>query len=212
MSLEICETITPDKFTLKDSRFFKDRVQLTIEPGAECKFTKISDELYFRQKKVYIPIFKSIIFTKASRDNQLNNIPMIFKGSFIEEDEIGMIKSVLLESNEKENQKYEEYKKNLDNEISLIINSMNLEISNQKKFLKNDYLTKSQYNENIKTLVSSYADIILIKLSKDINLRSDDRSKINKFYGNMVAGLGDNNINKEILIEIKEPDAGDDTK
>jgi hypothetical protein len=212
MSLEICETITPDKFTLKDSRFFKDRVQLTIEPGAECKFTKISDELYFRQKKVYIPIFKSIIFTKASRDNQLNNIPMIFKGSFIEDDEIGMIKSVLLESNEKENQKYEEYKKNLDNEISLIINSMNLEISNQKKFLKNDYLTKSQYNENIKTLVSSYADIILIKLSKDINLRSDDRSKINKFYGNMVAGLGDNNINKEILIEIKEPDAGDDTK
>jgi hypothetical protein len=212
MSLEICETITPDKFTLKDSRFFKDRVQLTIEPGAECKFTKISDELYFRQKKVYIPIFKSIIFTKASRDNQLNNIPMIFKGSFIEDDEIGIIKSVLLESNEKENQKYEEYKKNLDNEISLIINSMNLEISNQKKFLKNDYLTKSQYNENIKTLVSSYADIILIKLSKDINLRSDDRSKINKFYGNMVAGLGDNNINKEILIEIKEPDAGDDTK
>jgi hypothetical protein len=212
MSLEICETITPDKFILKDSRFFRDRVQLTIEPGAECKFTKISDELYFRQKKVYIPIFKSIIFTKASRDNQLNNIPMIFKGSFIEDDEIGMIKSVLLESNEKENQKYEEYKKNLDNEISLIINSMNLEISNQKKFLKNDYLTKSQYNENIKTLVSSYADIILIKLSKDINLRSDDRSKINKFYGNMVAGLGDNNINKEILIEIKEPDAGDDTK
>ena len=52
MSLEICETITPDKLTLKDSRFFKDKVQLTIEPGAECKFTKISDELYFRQKKV----------------------------------------------------------------------------------------------------------------------------------------------------------------
>ena len=210
MSLEICETTTPDKFILKDSRFFKDRVQLTIEPGAECRFTKISDELYFRQKKVYFPIFKSIIFTKASRDDQANNIPMIFKGSFIEDDEIGMVKSVLQENNEKENQKYEEYKKNLDKEISLIISNMNLEISNQKKFLKNDYLTKSQYNENIKTLVSAYADIILIKLSKDINLRSDDRSEINKFYSNMIAGLGTNNINKEILIDIKDPDAKKD--
>ncbi|MHB1336687.1 MAG: hypothetical protein ACYCXQ_12155 [Candidatus Humimicrobiaceae bacterium] len=210
MSLEICETITPDKFILKDSRFFKDRVQLTIEPGAECRFTKISDELYFRQKKVYFPLFKSIIFTKASRDDLANNIPMIFKGSFIEDDEIGMIKSVLQENNEKENQKYEEYKKNLDKEISLIISNMNLEISNQKKFLKNDYLTKSQYNENIKTLVSAYADIILIKLSKDINLRSDDRSEINKFYSNMIAGLGNNNINKEILIDIKDSNAKKD--
>jgi hypothetical protein len=209
MSLEICETITPDKFILKDSRFFRDRVQLTIEPGAECKFTKISDELYFRQKKVYFPIFKSIIFTKASRDDQLNNIPMVFKGSFIEDNEIGMIKSAIQEINEKENQKYEEYKKNLDKELSLIINSMNLEISNQKKFLKKDYLTKSQYNENIKTLVNAYADIITIKLSKDMNLRSDDRNEINKFYGNMIAGLGGNNINKEILIDIKGPEIKD---
>ena len=205
MSLEICETITPDKLTLKYSRFFKDKVQLTIEPDAECKFTKISDELYFRQKKVYFPIFKSILFTKASRYDQPNNIPIIFKGSFIEDDEIGMIESVIHENNEKDNIKYEEYKKNLDREISSIINSMNQEISNQKIFLKKDYLTKSQYNENIKTLVNSYADMATIKLSKDINLRNDDRNEINKFYGNMISGLGDSNLNKEILIDIKDP-------
>lgn len=207
MSLEICETITPEKFILKDARFFKDRVKLTIEPGAECKFTKISDELYFKQKKVYFPMFRSIIFTKASRDDQAKDIPMIFKGIFIEDDEIGMIKSVIQENNAKENQKYEEYKKNLDKEISLVISNMNTEISHQKEFLKNYYLTNKQYNENIKTLVHSYADMILIKLNKDINLRNDDRGEINKFYGNMIAGLGDNNINKEILIETKNTDA-----
>ena len=205
MSLEICETITPDKLALKDSRFFKDKVQLTIEPDAECKFTKISDELYFRQKKVYFPIFKSILFIKASRYDQPNNIPIIFKGSFIEDDEIGMIESVIHENNEKDNIKYEEYKKNLDREISSIINSMNQEISNQKIFLKKDYLTKLQYNENIKTLINSYADMATIKLSKDINLRNDDRNEINKFYGNMISGLGDSNLNKEILIDIKDP-------
>jgi hypothetical protein len=204
MSLEICETITPDKLTLKNSRFLKDRVQLTIEPGAEYKFTKISDELYFKQKKVYFPIFKSIIFTKISRDNQSKNLALIFKGNLIEDDEIGMIDSVIHENNENEKQKYEEYKKNLDKEISLIINSMNLEISNQKKFLKKDCLTKSQYNENIKTLVNAYADIITIKLNKDINIRSNDRNEINKFYGNMIAGLGNNNINKEILSGIED--------
>ena len=212
MSLEICETITPDKLTLKNSRFFKDKVQLTIEPGAECKFIKISDELYFKQKKVYFPIFKSIIFTKASKDNQANNFALIFKGSIIEDDEIGMIDSVIQENNEKENQKYGEYKKNLDKEISLIINSMNLEISNQKKFLKKDCLTKSQYNENIKILVNAYADIITIKLSKDINLRSSDRSEINKFYGNMITGLGNSNINKDILSGIKDPEKNDNIK
>jgi len=121
MSLEICETITPDKLTLKNSRFFKDKVQLTIEPGAECKFIKISDELYFKQKKVYFPIFKSIIFIKASKDNQPNNFALIFKGIVIEDYEIGMIDSVIQENIEKEKQKYEEYKKNLDKEISLII-------------------------------------------------------------------------------------------
>lgn len=206
MSLEICETITPDKLTLKNSRFFKDKIQLTIEPGAECKFIKISDELYFKQKKVYFPIFKSIIFIKASKDNQPNNFALIFKGIVIEDDEIGMIDSVIQENIEKEKQKYEEYKKNLDKEISLIISSMNLEISNQKKFLKKDCLTKSQYNENIKTLVNIYADIVTIKLSKDINLRSGDRSEINKFYGNMIAGLGNNNVNKDILSGIKDPE------
>jgi len=206
MSLEICETITPDKLTLKNSRFFKDKVQLTIEPGAECKFIKISDELYFKQKKVYFPIFKSIIFIKASKDNQPNNFALIFKGIVIEDDEIGIIDSVIQENIEKEKQKYEEYKKNLDKEISLIISSMNLEISNQKKFLKKDCLTKSQYNENIKTLVNIYADIVTIKLSKDINLRSGDRSEINKFYGNMIAGLGNNNVNKDILSGIKDPE------
>ena len=206
MSLEICETITPDKLTLKNSRFFKDKVQLTIEPGAECKFIKISDELYFKQKKVYFPIFKSIIFIKASKDNQPNNFALIFKGIVIEDGEIGIIDSAIKENNEKEKQKYEEYKKNLDKEISLIISSMNLEISNQKKFLKKDCLTKSQYNENIKTLVNTYADIVTIKLSKDINLRSGDRSEINKFYGNMIAGLGNNNVNKDILSGIKDPE------
>jgi hypothetical protein len=212
MSLEICETITPEKFILKDARFFKDRVKLTIEPGAECKFTKISDELYFKQKKVYFPIFKSIIFTKVSKDDRLNTTPMIFKGNFIEDDEVGMIKSVLQDNNEKENQKYEEYKKNLDQEISLIIGSMNTEISHQKEFLENYQLTKSQYNENIKTLVSAYADMILLKLNKDINLRSDDRSEINKFYCNMIAGLGINNINKDVLIETKISDAAEGLK
>jgi len=206
MSLEICETITPDKLTLKNSRFFKNKIQLTIESGAECKFIKISDELYFKQKKVYFPIFKSIIFTKASKDNQPNNFALIFKGIVIEDGEIGMINSVVKENIEKEKQKYEEYKKNLDKEISLIISSMNLEISNQKKFLKKDCLTKSQYNENIKTLVNIYADIVTIKLSKDINLRSGDRSEINKFYGNMIAGLGNNNVNKDILSGIKDPE------
>ncbi|MHB1377391.1 MAG: hypothetical protein ACYCXB_08225 [Candidatus Humimicrobiaceae bacterium] len=206
MSLEICETITPDKLTLKNSRFFKDKVQLTIEPGAECKFIKISDELYFKQKKVYFPIFKSIIFTKASKDNLPNNFALIFKGIIIKDDEIGMIDSVIQENNKKEKQKYEEYKKNLDKEISLIISSMNLEMSNQKKFLKKKCLTKSQYNENIETLVNAYTDIITIKLSKDINLRSSDRSEINKFYGNMIAGLGNNKINKDTLSGIKDPE------
>ena len=206
MSLEICETVTPDKLTLKNSIFFKGKVQLTIEPGAECKFVKISDELYFKQKKVYFPILKSIIFTKASKDNQPNNFALIFKGIVIEDGEIGIIDSAIKENNEKEKQKYEEYKKNLDKEISLIISSMNLEISNQKKFLKKDCLTKSQYNENIKTLVNAYADIVKIKLSKDINLRSGDRSEISKFYGNMIVGLGNNNVNKDILSGIKDPE------
>src|SRR5680860_836135 len=134
MSLDVCETVTPDKLTLKNSRFFNNKVQLTIEPGAECKFIKISDELYFKQKKVYFPIFKSIIFTRTSKDVQANNFAQIFKGIIIEDDEIGMIDSVIEENNEKGRQKYGEYKKSVDKEISLIINSMNMEISNQKKF------------------------------------------------------------------------------
>ena len=212
MSLEICETITPEKFILKDARFFKSRVRLTIEPGAEYKFTKVSDELYFKQKKVYFPIFKTIIFSKVSKDDKYGNNPMIFKGNFIEYDEIVMIKSLIQENNEKENQKYEEYKKNLDKEISSIISSMNTEISHQKEFLKDDLLTNAKYNENIKTLVSSYADMIMIKLNKDINLGSDDRNNINKFYSNMIAGLGDNNTNKEILIDVKNQDKPEETK
>ena len=212
MSLEICETITPDKLVLKNSRFFKDKIQLTIEPDAVCKFIKISDEIYFNQKKVYFPIFKSIIFTKSSKDNQPNNIALIFKGRLIEDDEVGMIDSVIQENNEKENQKYDEYKRNLDKEISLMINTMNLEISNQKEFLKKYSLTKSQYNESIKTLVKAYNDIVTIKLSKDINLRSSDRSEINKFYINMIAGLGKSSLNEDILSGIKDPEINDSIK
>lgn len=209
MSLEICETITPDKLQLKNSRFFKDRVQLTIEPDAQCKFTKINDELYYRQQKVYFPLFENIIFLKISKDNQPKNLPLLFKGNFIEENEIGMIKAVIRENNEKESLKYEEYKKILDKDISFIIENMNTEITNQKNFLKKDYLTKHQYNENINTLVRAYADILSIKLGNDMNLRSEDRSLINKFYSNMIEGLRNNNINKYILIDIKDSEIKD---
>jgi hypothetical protein len=212
MSLEICETISPEKLTLKNSRFFKDKIQLTIEPGAIYKFTVISDELYFRQKKVYFPIFKSMIFVKASRDDLQNDASIIFKGNLIEDDEIGMIKSVIQENNARENQKYEEYKKNLDKDISLIISSMNLEISRQQEFLKKDSLTKSKYNGHIKTLVDAYTDIISIKLSKEIDLRAEDIGEISKFYENMIVGLGNNNLNKDILSGIKEPEKEDSIK
>jgi len=206
MSLEICETTTPEKLTLKKSRFFKGRVQLIIEPGSVCSFIIISDELYARQKKVYLPIFKNMIFSKASGDYQKNTAPLIFKGNIIEDDERGMIYSVIQKNNEKENQKYEEYKKNLDKEISLIINSMNQEISNQKKFLKKGCLTKSQYNDSMKILVSSYTDIVLTKSDKEISLRSDDRSEIKKFYGNMIAGLGNNSTGKDIVPDLEDPE------
>jgi hypothetical protein len=212
MSLEICETVTPEKLSLKDSRFFKNKVVLTIKQGAEFKFTKISDELYLKQKKVYFPIFKNILFVKTSKDNRPDNFPIIFKGSFIEDDEVGMIESVIKVNDEKENKKYLEYKKSLDKELSLIINSMNLEISNQKKYLEKDNLTKSQYNQNIKTLVNAYNDIIMIKLSRDLNLRNDDRNGMNRFYGNMIAGLADNNIKKEILIDLKDSEIKNDLK
>ena len=212
MSLEICETSTPEKLALKKSRFIRDRVQLTIEPGAVCSFTIISDELYSRQKKVYFPIFKSMIFSKAPGDYKQNNTPMIFKGSIIEDDEIGMINSVIQKNNEKENRKYGEYKKNLDKEISLIINGMNQEISNQKKFLKKGSLTRSQYNDSIKILINAYTDIVRAKSDKEINLRSDDRSEINKFYGNMIAGLGNNNASKDILSGPENPEIKDDIK
>ena len=212
MSLEICETSTPEKLALKKSRFIRDRVQLTIEPGAVCSFTIISDELYSRQKKVYFPIFKSMIFSKASGDYKQNNTPVIFKGSIIEDDEKGMINSVIQKNNEKENRKYSDYKKNLDKEISLIINGMNQEISNQKKFLKKGTLTRSQYNDSIKILVNSYTDIVRAKSDKEINLRSDDRNEINTFYGNMIAGLGNNNASKDILSGPENPEIKDDIK
>ena len=61
MSLEICQNITHKKLKLKDSRFFKDKVQLTVEPDAECEFTKISDELYYKHKKYYFPLFENCI-------------------------------------------------------------------------------------------------------------------------------------------------------
>ncbi len=212
MSLEICETSTPQKFALKKSRFIRDRVQLIIEPGAVFSFIIISDELYSRQKKVYFPIFKNMIFSKTSGDYQQNNTPVIFKGSIIEDDERGMIYSVIQKNNEKENRKYGDYKKNLDKDISLIINGMNQEISNQKKFLKKGSLTRSQYSDNIKILVNSYTDIVMAKSDKEINLRSDDRSEINKFYGNMIAGLGNNNASKDIVSGPENPEIKDDIK
>lgn len=204
MSLEICETTTPEKLILKNSRFFKGRVQLIIEPDAECKFTKISDDLYYMQQKYYFLIFENIIFLKVLKDNKPKNLPVIFNGTFIEEGEIGTIRSAIRENNEKESAKYEEYKKVLGREISAIMRNLNSEIANQKKFLKKDYLTKHQYNEKIKTLIGAYADIINIKLGNDINLRSYDRSVINKFYCNKIEDLRNNNINKDIAIDIKE--------
>lgn len=204
MSLEICETTTPEKLKIKDSRFFKDRVQLTIAPDAECRFFKVSDELYFNQKKYYFPLFANLIFLKSSIDNQPKNLPIIFKGTFIKDDEIAQIKLAVKEKDKKESRKYEEYKKILDRDISIIIGNLSSEIADQKKFLKKDYLTKHQYNENINALVRAYADIITIKLGNDINLKNNDRSMINKFYSNMIEGLRNNNISKEIMMDMKD--------
>jgi hypothetical protein len=204
MSLEICETTTPEKLILKNSRFFKGRVRLIIAPDAERRFTKISDDLYYKQKKYYFPIFENIIFLKVLKDNQPENLPVIFNGTFIVEDEIKIIRSAIRENNEKENAKYMEYKKTLDKEISAIMENLKSEIANQKKFLKKDYLTKHQYNEIIKKLISAYADIITIKLGNDINLKSDDMNVINKFYCNKIEDFRNNNINKDIVTDIKE--------
>ncbi|MCE5328920.1 hypothetical protein LLG07_01085 [bacterium] len=209
MSLEICEVNTPEKLKLKSSIFFKNRIRLIIGPDTECKCTRISEDLYFKQQKYYFPIFEKIIFVKTSNDNQSQNLPLIFKGIFIHEDEIGMIKSLIKENIEKENIKYNKYKKTLDKEISEIIGSLSSEIDNQKKFLKKDYLTKQQYNENIKILLAAYLDIITIKLDKGVNLKNDDRNLINKFYGNMIEGLVSNNILIDVTDDLKESDFQD---
>ena len=65
MSLEICEVKNPEKLKLKNSIFFKRRVKLIMEPNAECKFIRISEDLYSKQQKVYFPLFENMIFCSA---------------------------------------------------------------------------------------------------------------------------------------------------
>jgi methanogenic corrinoid protein MtbC1 len=194
MSLEICEVNDPEKLKLKNSILFKGRFKLILEPSAECKFTRISEDIYSKQQKVYFPLFENMIFTKASSDDRLQSQRLVFKGNLIQDDEIEMIKSLIKENIEKENARYKEYKKELEKEISEIVNSLGSEISNQKDFLDKEFLTKHQYNEHIKTLLSAYLDIIRLKLDKDVNLKSEDRNLIIKFYENMIEGIGKNNI------------------
>ena len=79
MSLEICEVKNPEKLKLKNSIFFKRRVKLIMEPDAECKFIRISEDLYSKQQKVYFPLFENMIFTKTSRDDRLQNQKLRFK-------------------------------------------------------------------------------------------------------------------------------------
>lgn len=204
MSLEICEIKNSDQLKIKYSRLFIDRVLLIIKPEAELKFIKISNELYQKQKKIYFPLFENIIFLKNPKYNQTGKNPSVFKGSFIQEDELGIIKSIIKKNDEQEKQTYEEYKKLLDKDISEIINSMNNEIINQKNFQKNEYLTKKQYNENINLLAGSFTDVINIKIENDINLKKEEKAEIYKFYKNMIEELRDNNLNKYILIDIKD--------
>jgi hypothetical protein len=152
MSLEICEVKNTEKTKLKSSIFFKGKVELTIEPEAECKFTRINEDLYPNQQKVYFPLFDNMIFIKTSAHDRLRNKSVTFKGNLIQDDEIEIIKSSIKENIKKENIRYNEYKKELEKEISEMISSLSSEISNQKEFLKKDCLTKQQYNENIKIL------------------------------------------------------------
>jgi len=201
MSLEICEIDNKEKLKLKNSAFFKRKVQLTIEPDAKCKFTRISEDLYPKQQKCYFPIFENMIFVKGSNEKRLQNQYQIFKGSYIKDDEIDMIKSLIKENIEKESVKYKEYKKELEKEISEIISGLSSEITNQKSFLEKDCLTKQQYNENIKILLSAYQDIIELKLDKDMNLKKEDKNLINKFYENMIEGIGRNNILGDIDVD-----------
>ena len=194
MSLEICEVNDPEKLKLKNSILFKERFKLILEPSAECKFTRISEDIYSKQQKVYFPLFENMIFTKASSDDRLQSQRLVFKGNLIQDDEIEMIKSLIKENIEKESVKYDKRKKELENEISEIVGSLSNEITNQKDFLEKDCLTKQQYNEHIKILLSSYLDIIRLKLDRDINLKNEDRNLLIKFYENMIEGIGKNNI------------------
>lgn len=205
MSLEICEVSIPEKLKLRSSIFFKNRIRLVIDPDAECKFMRISEDLYSKQQKYYFPIFEKMIFTKISSDKHPKNNSLIFSGSFIQEYEIEMIKSLIKENIEKENAKYNKHKKALDKEISEIIGSLSNEIANQKDYLKKDYLTKQQYNENIKILLSAYMDVIKLKLDKDVNLKNEDRNLIDKFYKNMIEGLCGNNILSNIAADFNKP-------
>jgi len=192
MGLNICETKTLEKIKLKKSKFFKNKVRLTIDPDAECKITKVSEDLYGIIQKYYFLLFENIIFTKISKDNKPKNYPLIFKGIFIEEEEISTINSAINEYNAKENAKYDKYKKVLGIKISEIVENLKSEIVNQKNFLKKDYLSKNQYNENIKTLIKVYTDIITIKLGNAVHLREDDRNEINNFYNSMIKVFADN--------------------
>jgi hypothetical protein len=194
MSLEICEVNDPEKLKLKNSILFKGRFKLILEPDAECKFTQVSEDIYSKQQKYYFPIFENMIFIKTSSDDRLQNQRLVFKGSLIQNDEIEMIKSLIKENIEKESVKYDKRKKELENEISEIVGSLSNEITNQKDFLEKDCLTKQQYNEHIKILLSSYLDIIRLKLDRDINLKNEDRNLLIKFYENMIEGIGKNNI------------------
>jgi len=202
MSLEICEVKNLDYLKIKYSKIFIDKVLLIIKPEAQLSFKKINEELYKGKEKVYFPVFENIIFLKNPKYLQEIKKQIAFKGNFLKEDEVNIIKSEIKKFVEKERQNYQEYLKAFDKSISELINNMNTEIINQKNFQKSEYLTRKQYNENIILLANCYQDILKIKIDNDINLKNDDKIKINIFYKNMIEGLKNNNLDKEILIDV----------
>ncbi|HAX18553.1 MAG TPA: hypothetical protein DCY00_08195 [Actinobacteria bacterium] len=197
MTLEICENLDLKKVIIKESRFFSERFAMIVSEEQSLVYEMVGDDLYYNKRAFYFPVFENYIFVPGTRNIDTKNKSLKFIGTIIEEDEIQMIKSVIKNHKLKEKDAYKSYKKNLDKTMSGLIENLSKEIENQKDFLKQSLLTENQFNENIDILIKNYAEIISLKLASELTLDSDDKEKINAFYGNMIEGIKKNTYSKE---------------
>ncbi len=191
MSLYVCEASKNDEIKIIKSRFFKNKIKLIVKPGSGSKCELVSDAAYVGEDKYYFPFFQHLIFRKSSKKELAEESPLYFSSLSPKENEIEIIKDLIEKKKNDEKIQYDLYKKNLEKDLSSFIDSLSREIENQIRFLKNESIIKDVFNENIKTLIDAYKDIIKIKIENDNTLKSDDSAILYDFYVNMIEGLTD---------------------